>query len=241
MDEKHGKDDDGGYLSASNLSEYRIKNMPPSMYYIPSFISAPEEAHILSFLAPHRWTYLSKRRLQAHPSALSASGTLLKSSLPPYLSSPILDRFTRLGIFATSPHQTANHCLVNEYEPGQGIMAHEDGGSYFSCTATVSLGGAVVLDVWSKSDPTQRWRIYQEPCSLLITTGEIYASTLHGIAETDVDEDLSPDTVANWALLGDSGTIMDRRNPRTTRTSLTYRDVLKVSDAGRKILGFGRR
>jgi len=58
----------------------------------------------------------------------------------------------------------------------------------------------------------------------------------------DVDEDLNAHTVANWDLLGDAG-VFERaggRNVRGTRTSLTYRDVLRVSNAGTRILG-GRR
>ena len=74
---------------------------------------------------------------------------------------------------------------------------------------------------------------------MLITTGAAYTDLLHGIAETRVDEDLTPQTVANWSLLGDAGGFVDAdsRNVRGTRTSLTYRDVLKVSKIGSRILG----
>ncbi|KAF2151041.1 hypothetical protein K461DRAFT_228726 [Myriangium duriaei CBS 260.36] len=240
----------GGDLSPDTLATHRISSLPPSMYYIPSFLTSDEESHILSSLPSNRWTHLSRRRLQAHPSPLTASGTLLRSPLPPYLSQPILSRFSELGIFTSSPHKTANHCLVNEYEAGQGIMGHEDGPSYWPCTATVSLGGSVVLDIWTKPEgldsepqPEKRWRIFQEPRSLLITTDEVYGGTLHGIGEVSVDQDLSPETVANWDLLENTAALENSggQNVRTTRTSLTYRDVVKVSDAGRKILGLGRK
>lgn len=33
-------------------------------------------------------------------------------------------RIEKLGIFDSAPHGI-NHCLVNEYLPGQGIMPHE--------------------------------------------------------------------------------------------------------------------
>ncbi|GAM84835.1 hypothetical protein ANO11243_028370 [Dothideomycetidae sp. 11243] len=247
-DATNGQDDAASTLDLcpSFLAAHRIPSLPPSIYYIPSFLSQSEQSHILSSLPPHRWTYLTHRRLQAHPSALSAAGTLLRCPLPTYLSDPIQSRFAALGLFASSPHKAANHCLVNEYAPGQGIMGHEDGPSYFPCTATVSLGGSVVLDIWTKTESDEeprRWRVYQEPGSLLVTTGEVYGSTLHGIAEVEVDEDLGSETVANWELLGDRGAIeaSGGRNVRTNRTSLTYRDVVKVSDAGSKILRFGRK
>ncbi|PNS20128.1 Protein STB3 [Sphaceloma murrayae] len=247
-------------VTAAFLETHRLPSLPSSMYYIPNFLGPNEQSHILTSLPPTRWTCLSRRRLQAHPSPLSKSGTLLSSPLPPYLSTPILTRFSDLGIFKNSPHGNANHCLVNEYEPGQGIMGHEDGASYFPCTATVSLGASIVLDVWEKpSSPDgrgtsiqgsdarakgRRWRVLQEPGSLLVTTGEVYSSTLHGIAEVDVDEDLGEETVANWELLGEGERERIKRvggrNVREVRTSLTYRDVVKVSDAGRRIL-LGRK
>lgn len=225
-----------------DLSSHLIPSLPPSIYYIPSLLSPTQQSSILSSLPANRWTTLSHRRLQAHPSPLSPSSTLLSSPLPVYLTDPILPIVKQLGIFATSPHLAPNHCLVNEYAPGQGIMPHEDGPAYYPCTATFSLGGSIVLDITCKTTG-RKWRVLQEPGSLLVTTGEVYGSTLHGIAEVEVDEDLGPETVANWSLLGNREKIVrdGGRNVRTLRTSLTYRDVIKVSDAGRRILGFGRK
>ena len=70
-------------------------------------------------------------------------------------------------LFSASPHSAPNHVLVNEYRPGQGIMAHEDGAAYFPIVATVSLGAPIVLDIYGKNqagtrDPWPRYRILQE-------------------------------------------------------------------------------
>ena len=73
--------------------------------------------------------------------------------------------------------------------------------------------------------------------SLLITTDDLYTSHLHGIATIEVDERLGADTIANWELLGDKDDYSSGRNIRTTRTSLTYRDVLRVSNLAGRILG----
>lgn len=202
-----------------------------------------------------RWVTLSHRRLQAHPSTLTKSNTLLAAPLPSYLLDPIVDRFTDLGIFNQTPHKKPNHVLINEYKKGEGIMMHEDGSAYAPVVATVSLGTALCLDLaWKKerlesegantSDYTLPTRILQEPRSLLITTGSAYADLLHGISPVEVDEGLSTETVANWELLGDRARFQDAdgRNHRVTRISLTYRDVLKVSSAVSKVLGgLGRR
>jgi alkylated DNA repair protein alkB family protein 6 len=203
-----------------------------------------------------RWTHLSHRRLQAHPSTLTKNNTLLASPLPAYLTNPVVQRFTALGIFTDTPHQQPNHVLINEYRPGEGIMPHEDGSAYAPVVATVSLGSTLCLKLSHKPTPegdltdssaTQSslpTRILQEPRSLLITTGHAYGELMHGIASVEVDEDLNADTVANWGLLADPETIVQAggRNVRGTRVSLTYRDVLKVSSAANKVLGgFGRR
>jgi alkylated DNA repair protein alkB homolog 6 len=128
-------------------------------------------------------------------------------------------------------------------------MPHEDGAAYHPVVATVSLGGSLVLNITEKVDHTtsptneastrKTWRIFQEPRSLLVTTGSAYTDTLHGIAEIKEDVDLNEKTVANWDLLGDREVVEASRgrNERTTRISLTYRDVLKVSNLGAKIFG----
>ena len=155
-----------------------------------------------------------------------------------------------MGIFEGAPHGI-NHCLINEYLPGQGIMPHEDGDAYFPVVATVSLGGSLVLDVTEKrtvdggdvgvEDPKEpkRWRVLQEPRSLLLTTGSAYTDTLHGIAEITEDSNLGPETVANWSLLGGREAIEANGgcNARTDRISLTYRDVKKVSNVASKLFG----
>ena len=67
----------------------------------------------------------------------------------------------------------------------------------------------------------------QEPGSLLITTDYVYKDYLHAIEEVSIDKDLNENTILNWSLLA---------NPekwrgdveREIRTSVTFRDVLKV-------------
>ena len=142
-------------------------------------------------------------------------------------------------------------------------MLHEDGAAYAPVVATVSLDGSVVFDLVKKQgakentsedrsegeehgdemergEPT-RYRILQEPRSLLVTRGRAYSEFLHGIADVERDEELSPDTIVNWGLLGNADEFKSGINERGTRISLTYRDVLKVSKVGSKILGMGKR
>ncbi|EME49776.1 hypothetical protein DOTSEDRAFT_118591 [Dothistroma septosporum NZE10] len=222
------------------MDGHAIPTIANTMYYISDFITSEEETYILEKIPSNRWIHLMHRRLQALPTTLTANNTLLASSLPAWLTDPILPRFNRLGLFSDAPHGV-NHCLINEYLPAQGIMAHEDGAAYHPVVATVSLGGTVVLDIIEKNGQG-KWRVVQEPKSLLVTTGNAYTDTLHGIAEVHVDEELNADTVANWDLLGSAETLVATggRNERTTRISLTFRDVQKVSRIGNKLFGKGR-
>ncbi|KAI5781659.1 Alkbh6 protein [Peziza echinospora] len=230
-----------------DLSTAKIVQLPNSAYYIPNFISETEELLLLDKISrapkPH-WTQLSHRRLITYPSALTPNNLLLNSPLPLWLAAPFIPRMQALNIWKHSPHGQPNHVLINEYKPGEGIFPHEDGDAYHPMVATISLGGTMVLDVFEKDairnpeeERSPAFRILQEPRSLLITTDDLYTSHLHGIATIEVDERLGADTIANWELLGDMEDYSSGRNIRTTRTSLTYRDVLRVSNLAGRILG----
>ncbi|KAG9817311.1 hypothetical protein KCU98_g12020, partial [Aureobasidium melanogenum] len=233
--------------TSNTLKDFKIPKMPDSMFYITDFINDKEEADLLNAIPSNRWIQLQHRRLQTHPSSLSKSNTLLEAPLPPWLVDPIISKFKLLGLFSDSPHHSPNHVLINEYNPNEGIMPHEDGAAYYPIVATVSLSSALCLDIYEKNQnedqapvgSSPKWRVLQEPRSLLVTCGSAYTDTLHGISEVEVDENLEPDTVANWTLLGDNKVFIDNggKNVRTTRISLTYRDVLKVSKIGARILG----
>ncbi|KAK6425198.1 hypothetical protein LTR95_016294 [Oleoguttula sp. CCFEE 5521] len=232
-------------VNAEMLHLHRIAGPPNQMYYIANFITEGEETRVVNNIPSNRWQSLSKRRLQVLPTALTPNNTLIAAPLPAWLTDPIVSRIAKLGAFDSAPHGI-NHCLINEYQSGQGIMPHEDGTAYYPIVATVSLGGTIVLDVTEKqaSDgvTVKQWRIVQEPRSLLLTAGSAYTDTLHGIAEVTDDVDLDTDSVANWTLLGDRDSIVENgnRNKRTTRISLTYRDVTKVSKLRSKIFGKAR-
>ncbi|KAH9900348.1 Alkbh6 protein [Xylariomycetidae sp. FL2044] len=238
------------------LDQVRIRNLPSVAYYITDFITEDEECIILEKTASApkpRWKQLTHRRLQTWPSDL-VNNKLIDAPLPAWLEDPILSRLKSLplseesnvDIFHDSPHGKPNHVLVNEYPPGVGIMPHKDGAAYYPVVATVSLGAGLCLDIYkTKSDGTfdtdPAWRVFQEPRSLLITSGTLYTEFLHGIASIDVDDNLSGETVANWELLRSVADLQDGKNLRKTRTSLTYRDVKGVSKLGNKFGMFHKK
>ncbi|TVY45180.1 Alpha-ketoglutarate-dependent dioxygenase-like protein [Lachnellula subtilissima] len=238
-------------MAISSLEEARVQNLPSSAYYIADFITKEEEQVLLGKIAAApkpRWKQLTHRRLQTWPSDLTKSNTLLDSPLPSWLEEPVMRRLLsyplsvvdpQTHIFSDSPHKEPNHVLINEYEPGEGIMPHKDGAAYHPVVCTVSLGSSLTLGIYGKTedgttDTEPTWRILQEPRSLLVTTDTLYKDYLHGIAEITEDVDLSPTTVSNWDLLRSPEDFTKGRYERSIRTSITYRDVIKVFKLGNK-------
>lgn len=116
-------------------------------------------------------------------------------------------------------------------------MPHEDGPAYSPITATISLGGHAVLDIYKKNELGEReatptWRILQEPRSLLITRDDMYINTLHSISELQIDENLNRENIVNWDVIGDKDPYKAGNAERQTRISLTFRDVIKVAKLG---------
>ena len=79
----------------------------------------------------------------------------------------------------------ANHVLVNEYLPGNGILPHLDGPLFYPVISTISLGSSVALDFYdpidnkNSSDSTQfqdrhKFSIYVQPRSLLVLCDQLY-------------------------------------------------------------------
>ncbi|XP_055001634.1 alpha-ketoglutarate-dependent dioxygenase alkB homolog 6 isoform X3 [Sorex araneus] len=151
-----------------------------------------------------------------------------------------VDKVSDLSLFGGFP---ANHVLVNQYLPGEGIMPHEDGPLYYPTVSTISLGSHTVLDLYqprqpTDDEPTEEPRppprpatsLLLEPRSLLVLRGPAYTSLLHGIAPASVDE-LDPTSLPPNAAACRSAS-PGTRLVRGTRVSLTIRRVPRVLRAG---------
>uniref|UniRef100_M3ZUL4 Adenosine deaminase tRNA specific 3 n=1 Tax=Xiphophorus maculatus TaxID=8083 RepID=M3ZUL4_XIPMA len=213
-----------------DLKQFVVSEVPQTAFYIPDFISEDEESFLLQqvYKSPKtKWTQLSGRRLQNWGGLPHPKG-MLAETLPDWLQS-CCEKVSSLGVFGG---KTANHVLVNEYKPGEGIMAHEDGPLYHPTVSTISLGSHTLLDfyrpVCSQDGPqTQQNRyllsLLLRPRSLLVLQDDMYRELLHGIQNRN--QDLLTDRVAN---LSAAGARPGETLSRGTRVSLTIRHVPKV-------------
>ncbi|XP_034156367.2 alpha-ketoglutarate-dependent dioxygenase alkB homolog 6 [Pangasianodon hypophthalmus] len=220
---------------SEEFERYIVKDAPPTVYYIPDFITEAEEEYLLQqvYKAPKpKWTQLSGRRLQnwgglPHPKGMIAE------KLPDWLLS-YTEKISGLGAFAG---KSANHVLVNEYRPEEGIMPHEDGPLYHPTVTTITLGSHTLLDFYRPVDQTQTEVPQTEESrymlslllrrrSLLILQDEMYKRYLHGISSVAMDT--LTERVVNLSVAGGQ---VGETLPRRTRVSLTIRHVPKVCRA----------
>lgn len=152
----------------------------------------------------------------------------------------------------------ANHVLVNEYLPGQGIMAHSDGPLFHPVICTISCGSHTILRFHetdsheadnehsssSHSSNTiistnggnntidqRRKLICQlliEPRSLLILKDDMYKNYLHSIAN-ETHDIITPDLANLDQCCDELKNRVGGTIQRKKRISLTIRNVPKTS------------
>eukprot|EP01104_Vermistella_antarctica_P015702 TRINITY_DN5217_c0_g1_i1.p1 TRINITY_DN5217_c0_g1~~TRINITY_DN5217_c0_g1_i1.p1 ORF type:complete len:339 (+),score=54.81 TRINITY_DN5217_c0_g1_i1:644-1660(+) len=188
----------GGHkrLIDPGLEAYRVGDVD-SIYYIPEYINGEMESWLLEQVysqGKDRWVQLRGRRLQllGGVPTVGREGTRLQR-LPCYMR--YLSRmFKRDGLFRKPP----NHCLLNEYDPGQGISAHKDGPKWKPYVVVLNLGGTACFhlarspQIGSAHDEEGEGSgggtsVFLRPRSLLIFTADAYHHYKHSIAPTVVD------------------------------------------------------
>ncbi|XP_059522725.1 alpha-ketoglutarate-dependent dioxygenase alkB homolog 6 isoform X3 [Myotis daubentonii] len=211
------------------LEPFRVEQAPPVIYYVPDFISKEEEEYLL-------------RQVTSVPfwSSMPQSQSGLSSLGGSYRIGRYVDKVSDLNLFGGLP---ANHVLVNQYLPGEGIMPHKDGPLYYPTVSTISLGSHTMLDLYEPrqpkdEDPTEQPRppprpatsLLLEPRSLLVLRGTAYTRLLHGIAAACVDPLDTASLPRNIAACPSAQP--GAHLVRGTRVSLTIRRVPRVLRAG---------
>jgi alkylated DNA repair protein alkB homolog 6 len=198
----------------------------PTLHYLPDAIRADDATAIIHFIETGAieggqsvWQMLRTRRLQCWggqpPDALNAKVTL--EPLPTWLDH-LIDSLISVGIFDSEKHDHTlgipccprpNHVLINEYQPHQGIIHHTDGPRYFPQVAIISLGSPCVFSFRTKlashqigeHDAGDVVQLVLQPNSILLFSGELYSSHLHGL-ECDSIEATVGENCINCAQAG---------------------------------------
>lgn len=133
----------GGTLVDPGLLEsFRVTSVP-DIFCIPEYLIPEEEGLLLAKIASApaaKWKTMRHRRLQDWGGVVHPRG-MVAQPLPLWLEALAARLQQDTGLFPSA----INHVLVNEYQPGQGIMAHQDGPLYHPAVAIVSLGAPAVM------------------------------------------------------------------------------------------------
>ncbi|DBA81119.1 hypothetical protein WJX79_009076 [Trebouxia sp. C0005] len=196
------------------------------LHYIPNYLNESQHDRLLKDVhsSKSKWTQVSGRRLQSYGGTVHEKwGGLLQAPIPAWLQTTLSKIDQDFHLYDGA----ANHVLLNAYEPGQGILAHEDGPVYYPAACILSLGSSAVMHFRRKSHDGIESKpvasVLLMPGSLLVFNGEAYKDCLHGIDE--VFEDVLDDSILNLEQCNQKvGAVL----PRTVRHSLTIRRVPKV-------------
>ncbi|KAG5192602.1 hypothetical protein JKP88DRAFT_204039 [Tribonema minus] len=230
-----------------DLQSHRTGTIP-SVYYNPDFVTASLADEIIKqvYAVPEghaRWTVLRTRRLQCWGGQLQADGRAHDpSDLCPWLQQ-LCTLLVTCGIFPA--HAPPNHVLINEYQPGQGIMPHTDGPMYYPRTATLSLMSDAVFklaqrprspgDIGSVDlSPTEALLLRNR--SLVVFADAAYTDFTHGIdfvhEEAVGDGSGGTCSVVNGPEAGvaEEEVVVER----ALRISLTFRHVPDAARTGQQ-------
>ena len=194
---------------------HRVPNTPPgtTAYLLRDWCTSSEEEYLLgrvyhgSASSKKKWTEVSGRRLQNLGGVVHPKG-LIPTPVPEWLAAQMAKVRASAGDLLPAP---INHVLVNEYQPGDGILPHQDGAAYYPAVAIVSLGCDAVMRFAPRRDETSNetktktsnddgsvsrpFGVFLPRRSLLVFDGALYERYLHGIDA--VREDVIDATVAN--------------------------------------------
>lgn len=194
-------------LSLESNLNYDIQKVS-GLTYIADYILPEQQNQLLKIIDQQEWSIKANRRIQQYGYQYDyKNGSFVSSSylgtLPDWVQS-IANRLADDGLMTTIPDQV----IINEYQPGQGIVRHVDCMPCFGNTIiTLSLGSGCVMD-FRHPQSEEKARVLLQPGSLLIFQGGARYVWEHGIAARKRDN------------------YQGREFKRTRRVSLTFREVL---------------
>jgi alkylated DNA repair dioxygenase AlkB len=159
----------------------------PGLTLIHDYLSPIEQEMLLAEIDAQPWLGQLRRRVQHHGyrydyKRRSVDPSMHLGPLPCWLQH-LSERLCAPQAFMEAPDQ----CIINEYEPGQGISPHIDCEPCFGeVIASISLGSSCVMTFSHKSSPV-RHHLLLTPGSLLLMQGEARHEWKHGIPAGKTD------------------------------------------------------
>lgn len=221
-------------MNELDLNSWNVKGTIPEVLYFENVFSKTSEATLMDLIyregeLSNAWKQLKTRRLQCWGGMPEDEGKG-HDIIPPWLQA-ICDVFVQNGFFPSE--FPPNHVLINEYQPGQGIMHHTDGPKYLDRVVILSLGSSTVMSFQPRLSSEEIGCVPQEECSvqsmslflnpgsLLYFTGEAYHRYLHGIEARFFDDLSIEENLINFPAL--DSPVVDRER----RISFTIRHLYR--------------
>jgi alkylated DNA repair dioxygenase AlkB len=178
------------------------------LFYIPEYITEEDHAAFWQSVNAENWLGDLKRRVQHYGYKYNYKARYIDYSMKigelPEWVLPLAKRLHQEGYMPAIPDQL----IVNEYKQGQGIASHIDCEPCFGDTIiSLSLGSTCVMDFINK-ETKEKVDVLLEPRSLVVLKGDARYLWTHGIAGKKADH------------------FRGERHERTTRISLTFRNVI---------------
>lgn len=194
-------------LAIENYRDSEIKKVP-GLVYIPNYLKKDDQDDLIQVIDQQKWSIKEHRKIQEYGYKYDyQDGTFVASThlgtLPDWAQS-IAVRLAKDGLIRNVPDQV----IVNEYQPGQGIVSHTDCIPCFGNTIiTLSLGSDCVMN-FTHAQTSEEAKILLQIGSLLIFKGEARYGWQHGISACHQDN------------------YKGREFMRSRRVSMTFREVL---------------
>jgi alkylated DNA repair protein alkB family protein 6 len=180
-----------------------------------NWISHEEAAVFMQEIYKNPWKTLNGRRVQQFSSLLTPQS----SPIPQFLETLAEKVSLQVEeVLEKYKGKVLNHVLVNEYKPGEGILAHTDGLKYEAVVATISLAGSCILKFTPRNPSDDAFQVWIPQNSLYIHHDSCYLDYLHAV-------EASPsDTLTNSVHLVPPN-LLGKEIQRTLRVSVTFRIV----------------
>jgi alkylated DNA repair protein alkB family protein 6 len=211
--------------TCKNVSDSRIGGLLVSNNFLP-LVTCDK---IYRFLQKNEADFVQLRGRRCRPfgGQVTENGLVKTDDIPSWLKQLMNAVHTHILVDRNLP--APNHALINVYEAGDGIMAHEDGPAYTPYATVLSLGSGSVFNFVAK-DPRRSIveRVYLPVGSVFLFCEDAYMKVLHEFASNKTDdlvgvknlEELDPTRLGFSKLSEDEISLR-----RGKRVSITMRHV----------------